>query len=411
MTLRQGSRPTDIGPVPCDWDVGALKRFWTVLDCKHVTAEFVQDGFPVASINEVQSRIVDLRNAKKTTRQYYDLLVEGGRRPLPGDLIVSRNATVGQIAQVADWHPLFAMGQDVCLLRKTSPTFSTGFLQEVFQSQLVARQFANLMVGSTFKRVNVKQIRDLEVPMPPSHEQQAIATTLSDVDALLGALDQLIAKKHDLKQASMQQLLTGQIRLPGFVAKWATKRLREVADLNRSNVVPASQPNLPFVHFSLPAFDDRKSAQVELGATIGSNKFRVPPDAVLVSKLNPRIPRVWAPTHVPENACASTEWLVLTPREGTVREFLYRLCSAPSFCRQMELAATGTTGSHQRISPKTALDIRVALPIDQDEQAAIAGVVSDMDAEIAGLEQRRDKTRLLKQGMMQELLTGRTRLV
>jgi type I restriction enzyme S subunit len=187
--------------------------------------------------------------------------------------------------------------------------------------------------------------------------------------------------------------------------------LGDVAELNRLSVVPASQPNEPFVHFSLPAFDDGKAAQIELGATIGSNKFRVPPNAVLVSKLNPRIPRIWAPQGVPENACASTEWLVLTPREGTEREFLFVLCSSPGYCQQMELSAIGTTGSHQRISPNTALNIRVAVPVDQREQTAIATVLSDVDAEIAALKARRDRTRNLKQAMMQELLTGKTRLV
>src|SRR6185436_6943239 len=102
------------------------------------------------------------------------------------------------------------------LLRKKSADHSTEFLQAVFQSPVIANQLSNLMVGSTFKRANVEQIRNFSVPMPPPPEQSAIAEALSDVDALLGALDRLIAKKRDLKQAAMQQLLTGQTRLPTF---------------------------------------------------------------------------------------------------------------------------------------------------------------------------------------------------
>ena len=173
----------------------------------------------------------------------------------------------------------------------------------------------------------------------------------------------------------------------------------------------ASQPDQLFLHFSLPAFDAGKKAQPELGVTIGSNKFKVPPNSVLVSKLNPRIPRVWAPDVIPENACASTEWLVLTPLENVERAFLFILCSSPNFSEQMQLAATGTTGSHQRISPSTALAICVEVPPNSEEQSAIAAVLSDMDAEIAALEARRDKTSDLKRAMMQELLTGKTRLV
>src|SRR3989441_6338814 len=143
----------------------------SVTDCKHVTAEFVSNGIPVASIKEVQSRFVDLTHANQTTDRYYSLLIEGGRKPLPGDLILSRNATVGEIAQVAKWHPPFAMGQDVCLLRKKSPEFSTEFLQAIFQSSVIGSQLSNLMVGSTFKRANVEQIRHFAVPMPPPREQ------------------------------------------------------------------------------------------------------------------------------------------------------------------------------------------------------------------------------------------------
>src|SRR5256885_151804 len=97
--------------------------------------------------------------------------------------------------------------------------------------------------------------------------------------------------------------------------------------------------------FSLPAFDAGKVPVAEHGSAIGSNKFRVPQESVLLSKLNPRIPRVWAPTEISEEAIASTEFLVLTPREGVSRSFLFVVCSSPSFCEQMELATTGTTGS------------------------------------------------------------------
>ena len=87
------------------------------------------------------------------------------------------------------------------------------------------------------------------------------------------------------------------------------------------------------------------------------------------------------------------------------------LCSSPVFYEKMELSATGTTGSHQRINPGDALKIQLQLPIDFKEQTAIAAVLSDMDAEIAALERRREKTKQIKQGMMQQLLTGRIRLV
>jgi type I restriction enzyme S subunit len=212
--IKDGYKQTEIGVIPKDWKVDKLKRFWMVIDCKHLTARFIENGIPIASIQEVQSRFVDLRNAKQTTPFYYALLIDGRRKPLPGDLIFSRNATVGDVAQVAEWHPLFAMGQDVCLLRKTSSALSSDFLQTVLQSPVVLDQINNLMVGSTFKRMNIEQIKNFVVPMPCSDEQQAIAEVLSDVDTLITTLDQLITKKRNIKQGTMQLLLTGKKRLP-----------------------------------------------------------------------------------------------------------------------------------------------------------------------------------------------------
>ena len=236
--LKPGYKQTEVGVIPEEWDSGCLGRYWTVTDCKHVTADFILDGFPVASIREVQSRYVELTNAKQTTAHFYNLLIEGGRKPKPGDLIISRNANVGEIAQVAEWHPPFAMGQDVCLLRKKSSEYSTEFIQAVFQSRIILNQLANLMVGSTFKRVNIEQIRNFSVPMPPQSEQRAIADALRDVDGLLGGLERLIAKKRDLKQAAMQQLLTGQTRLPGFTGDWEVKRFSEIAFPRRDRIDP-----------------------------------------------------------------------------------------------------------------------------------------------------------------------------
>ncbi|MCF7961940.1 MAG: restriction endonuclease subunit S [Pirellula sp.] len=231
MGVKPGYKHTEVGVIPEDWEADNLGRFWGVTDCKHVTAQFVPQGFPLASIREVQSRFVELTNAKQTTAHFYNLLIEGGRKPCPGDLILSRNATVGEVAQVTEWHPPFAMGQDVCLLRKKSNEHSTEFLQSIFQSPVILKQLADLMVGSTFKRVNVQQIRNFAVPMPPPPEQRVIAEALSDVDGLLGGLDRLIAKKRDLKQAAMQQILTGQTRLPGFHGEWEVKKLGDVAEV------------------------------------------------------------------------------------------------------------------------------------------------------------------------------------
>jgi type I restriction enzyme S subunit len=228
MAMSPGFKQTDVGAVPEEWVVDSLVRFWNVTDCKHVTAQFIANGHPIASIMEVQSRFVDLTEAKQTTPRFYNLLIEGGRKPKAGDLILSRNATVGEVAQVAEWHPPFAMGQDVCLLRRKSLQLSSDYLQAVFRSPVIVNQLADMMVGSTFKRVNVQQIRNLQVPMPDSPEQEAIAGALSDVDAFTESLEQLLSRKRQLKQGCMQELLAGKKRLPGFTEEWGMETLGDL---------------------------------------------------------------------------------------------------------------------------------------------------------------------------------------
>ena len=204
-----------LGEVPAHWTFGPLKRSWSVTDCKHVTAEFVEDGIPLASIREVQSRWVSLEDAKCTTEHFYEMLIEGGRRPMPGDLIFSRNATVGEVAQVRHEHPRFAMGQDVVLLRKLSPDSSSDYLHHVIRSSVVAQQLAVLMIGSTFKRINVEEIRTILVPAPPPLEQKQIAVFLERenerAEALTSEAERAIELLQERRTALISAAVTGKI--------------------------------------------------------------------------------------------------------------------------------------------------------------------------------------------------------
>ncbi len=210
-----------LGEVPAHWEVTSLKRFWSVTDCKHVTAEFVADGIPLASIREVQSRFVDLTEAKQTTCEMYEVLIEGGRNPQGGDLIFTRNATVGEVAEVASWHPAFAMGQDVCLLRKQQPQHSTAFLWFALRSAAVQQQLADLMIGSTFKRINVEEIRNLIIAMPPESEQTNMATQLDQsipaIEGLQALASSAITLLQERRAALISAAVTGKIDVRGLV--------------------------------------------------------------------------------------------------------------------------------------------------------------------------------------------------
>ncbi len=210
-----------LGDVPAHWEVAPLKRRWGVMDCKHVTAEFVESGWPLASIREIQSRFVDLTTARQTSVQFFDQLIDGGRQPQAGDLIFCRNVSVGEVAEVTERHPPFAMGQDVCLLRRRASSLSSVYLYHVLKSRHISEQLACAMVGATFKRINVEQVCNLIVPFPPVEEQAAIADRLTQrtagFDGLVAEAEVAIALLQERRAALISAAVTGKIDVRGPV--------------------------------------------------------------------------------------------------------------------------------------------------------------------------------------------------
>jgi type I restriction enzyme S subunit len=248
------------------------------------------------------------------------------------------------------------------------------------------------------------------VPRPP--EQRAVAGALSDVDALIGALDQLIAKKRDLKQAAVQQFLTGQKRLPGFHGKWEVKRLGEIAEIISGSTPKTAEPSYwsggikwctPTDITGCPGKYLVETERTISGLGLASCAARLLPPGTLLLCSRATVGEVrLAGCEV----CTNQGFKSLVCKEDISNEFLYY--KMLTMKQQMIERAIGST--FLEISKRETAALELSLP-NYAEQTAIAGVLSDLDAELAALEQRRNKTRALKQGMMQELLTGKTRLV
>lgn len=262
-------------------------------------------------------------------------------------------------------------------------------------------------LGQGAVRANIGQERLCQVLtlIPPLPEQRAIAAALSDADALLEGLTRLIAKKRNLKQAAMQQLLTGRTRLPGFRGEWEPADFGDVAAIRNVKVVPSSMPaGTRCVELeSIGQGSGRLLGSAD--ATGSSTKYSFTKGDVLFGRLRAYLRKYWLATF---DGICSTEIWPLTPRDGRLCErFLHLLVQTDAFID----AAGVSYGTHM---PRSDWSVLKKLPVQVPsltEQSAIAAVLSDMDAALAALEARRDKTRALKQAMMQALLTGRTRLV
>jgi restriction endonuclease S subunit len=286
------------------------------------------------------------------------------------------------------------------------------------------RQIDSFQAGGNRQGLNFAQVRSIRLPVPPLPEQRAIAAALSDIDALLAGLDRLIAKKRDLKQAAMQQLLTGQTRLPGFQGEWESQPLTSVvADLEAGVSVNSvaggghhslGEPGILKTSCVANGVFDPEEFKLIDQREVGRARLSLRQNTLIISRMN-------TPNLVGEVGFVEQDYpyLFLPDRlwmtrfrsdSGIWPKWLAYQMSSPITQVAIKDLASGTSGSMKNISKSKLLALTLDFP-PSDEQEAIAAVLSDMDAELTALEARRNKTRALKQAMMQELLTGRTRLV
>ena len=275
------------------------------------------------------------------------------------------------------------------------------YLGHLMNSPIVSAQKTRLGQGDAVVHIYINNLAQVEIELPPIDEQNAIAEVLSNVDGLLNALDALIAKKQAIKQATMQQLLTGKTRLPGFSGTWQEKPLSDLAIITMgqspSSIFYNSRGDgLPLIQGNAD-IENRQTIE-RVWTTQGSKRcysgdliltVRAPVGAVAVASKNAFIGR---------GVCS------LKP-VGDSRFLFQVLVYAENRWQTFEQGSTFTAANSEQVG-----QFRLCVPDNENEQRAIASVLSDMDAEIAALEQRQDKTRAIKQGMMQQLLTGRVRL-
>jgi len=286
------------------------------------------------------------------------------------------------------------------------------YLGYLMNHSSITCQKARMAQGDAVVHISAANLGQLQLSLPPLSEQRAIASALSDVDALISSLDKLIAKKRDIKQAAMQQLLTGRRRLPGFKCTMERVRLGNIAQIvgggtPRTGVAEYWDGEIRWCTPSdITACRGKYLAETTSNITYQGLKSSaaqlLPPGTLLLcSRATVGEVRI-AATEI----CTNQGFKSLVCGDRVNNEYLYY--AIPMMKPRMVEKASGST--FLELSKKDAESLELYLP-PFDEQVAIASVLSDMDAEIEALERRRDKTRLLKQGMMQELLTGRVRLV
>jgi len=350
-------------------------------------SEYWDGGIPWVSLHDTAG--LDVPEIQSTAQTISTLGLEhSSARILPkGTVVFSRTATVGKSTVIGrDMATSQDFANYVCGSR-----LHNRYLVHLFR--FMEPEWQRLMAGSTHNSIYMPVFQDLQILLPPIEEQSAIAEALSDADALIESLERLVAKKRQLKQGAMQELLTGKKRLPGFRTGWAHVHLRDLLSYER--------PDRYIV---------RDSEYSERGDTpvLTANKSFVLGYTAETSGICRDLPTIVFDDFTTASKYVDFSFKVkssaiklLRPKHDQVDlRFVYDRMQLIRF----------PLGDHKRYYISEFQNIELAIP-DHAEQQTIATTLGDMDAEIAALEAKVAKARQLKQGMMQELLTGRIRLV
>lgn len=416
MELKPGYKQTEVGAIPEEWEVARLgaacEIFGRIGFRGYTKNDIVEQGQGAIAISpsNIRDNKTDFTSCTYVSWPKYEESPE--IKIYNGDvLLVKTGSTFGKTAIVQNLTDKATLNPQVVVLKKAK--IDNFFLGYMMSFETIQSQISSAIVGGALPTLSQKLVAQFRLPLPATKtEQEAIAGALSDVDALIGALDSALAKKRDLKQAAMQQLLTGQKRLLGFHGEWEVKRLGELAEIISGGTPKTSEPSYwnGAIKWCTPTEITGCSGKylIETERTISTDGLAscsaqlLPVGSLLLcSRATIGEVRI-AGCEI----CTNQGFKCLVCKPGVSNEFLYY--KLMTMRAQMVERAIGST--FLEISKKDTVALQLSVP-EHGEQTAIAEVLSDMDAELAALEQRRDKTRALKQGMMQELLTGRTRLV
>jgi type I restriction enzyme S subunit len=422
MELKPGYKQTEAGVIPEDWDVKALSRLpCEAIDCHHSTPIWKESGEIVIRNQNIRDGRLNLADTSYTDEKAYQ---ERIRRAVPShpDLVITREAPMGEVCMIPAGLKC-CLGQRMVLLRIQSDNVDQAYVLYALQAQS-SRRFIGAVggTGSTVSNIRIPILKSLPVAVPAPSEQKKISAALGDINELIIHLERLVLKKHNIKQATMQELLTGKRRLPGFEGEWEVKRLgSEIRHLQAGVSVTSTTDNeqANTDHYVL------KTSAVFQGRFMPAEKKQIIPGEVKRAKTSIRkgdliISRMNTPALVGECGYSDSDHPNLflpdrlwradcrDPRVVSSRWITYALSMQQNRLRIKDLA-TGTSGSMKNISKHSLLDLEIEWP-SFTEQVALAAVLSEMDNEIDLINEQLQKANSIKQGMMQQLLTGKIRL-
>lgn len=397
--IRAGYKQTEVGVIPANWEVTTVGQEFLVQLGKMLDSEKNVGVLKLYLGNRaVQWGKIDLSDVGEIRMTPTDLL---RFRLRDGDLLVCEG---GEIGRAAIWRQPIQECYFQKALHRLRPIrgYNVSLMLNILQRLVSTGFLLNFVTQTSIAHLPKEKFEKVPLPLPPTKaEQEAIAEALSDADALIESLEQLLAKKRHLKQAAMQELLTGKKRLPGFSGEWEVKQLEEVADCLDNLRVPLNESQRQQMRGDVPYCGANGVLDFVNDCVIDDDIILIAEDGGYFDEYAYRpiayrmIGKCWVNNHAH----------ILKAKVGHDQGFIFYSLVHKNI---LNFLASGTRA---KLNKSEMWKIEMKMPLDDEEQTAIATLLSDIDTELAALEAQLAKTRALKQGMMQKLLTGEIRLI
>lgn len=361
---------------------------------KKLGGDFTKSGPQVISALLINGGRIKLEEARHVTREMWQKWM-----PVPtrsGDVILTSEAPLGRCARIPD-DSEYVLGQRVFGLRGKEGVLDSAFLYYALQSEYVQGQLRSRSSGTTVTGIRQSELVKLRIPSPGFDDQKGVAAVLEVLDEKIDVNKLIAATAEDLSMT----LVSGEPRRERV-------RLDEICVLRKDQVVPQELADDAVDHYSLPAFDAGKLPDRVSPESIKSGKFTVAESAVLLSKLNPDIPRVWNVDPDPEvPALASTEFLVLVPRGSLTAHELWAVTSQGRFLDDLTSKVTGTSKSHQRVRPAEVMATEV---VDPRQFGETGQRIWNLASRAALARQESQALAALRDTLLPQLMSGRLRV-
>lgn len=315
-----------------------------------------------------------------------------------GDVVITKDGTIGKVGYIDNLKLPATLNSGVFVIRpKKDKKIDTKYLYYVFTSKIFNEFLSKLTAGSTINHLYQKDFVNFEFEAPDETEQRKIAKALSDTDELIDSLQSLIEKKENIKLGTMQQLLTGKKRLKGFSEKWKVVDVDEIAFVSRGRIINHNEIRSS-INKDYPVYSSQTSNNGIMGY-IDTYDFEGEyltwtTDGVNAGKVFYRFGKFNC-----TNVC------------GTLKIKKHDAKFISLVLDQVTKNYVSTNLANPKLMNDVMKQIKLKVPLDIEEQKAIATILSDIDQEIESLKQKLEKTKAIKEAMMDELLTGKTRLI